>query len=60
MSDVTGLVLAVRSYAAAQRAVGGAKGDDAIAAARAKRRESWYSMLKLMADVATYFPQCGP
>jgi len=31
----------------------------ALSAAKDKKREAWWSMLKLVADVATYFPQCA-
>ena len=31
----------------------------ALSAAKDKKREAWWSMLKLLADVATYFPQCA-
>ena len=57
MSDVTGLVAAFMAWRATQRDVQSAKeqGQDvSLETAKAKRKESFYSMLKLMADVATY------
>ena len=57
MSDVTGMVAAFMAWRATQRDVQEAKkqGQEvSIETAKAKRKESFYSMLKLMADVATY------
>ncbi len=57
MSDVTGLVAAFMAWRATQRGVYKAQqgGETtSIKAAKAKHKESFYSMLKLMADVATY------
>jgi hypothetical protein len=57
MSDVTGLVAAFMAWRATQRDVHTAKQDGEatpIETAKAKHKENFYSMLKLMADVATY------
>ena len=60
MSDVTGLVLAVRSWGAARDAVvkvqqGEGGSADELVAAKSKRRESWYSMVKLMVRFVSVF-----
>lgn len=62
MSDVTGLVAALLAWRKSQQAVADAvnhatqdsAGNNSIETAKAKRKESFYSMLKLIADVATY------
>jgi hypothetical protein len=57
MSDVTGLVAAYMAWSKDRQAVSALKGGSsstALESAEAKRKESFYSMLKLMADVATY------
>jgi len=63
MSDVTGLVAAYMAWAKDRQAVSALKGGSsstALESAEAKRKESFYSMLKLMADVATYEPTPPP
>lgn len=57
MSDVTGLVAAYMAWSKDRQAVSALKSGSsstALESAEAKRKESFYSMLKLMADVATY------
>lgn len=59
MSDVTGLVAAFMTWRTTQRDVRKAQKvgqATSIETAKAKHKESFYSMLKLMADVATYAP----